>query len=74
MKTKIMILVAAANALALNLQAAFVSQTGGVVAFDPSEAVEPVMDAAIAAVLAGVGLFVLGFGIRKVYGMIKGAK
>jgi hypothetical protein len=53
-------------------QAAFLSYnaTTQAVTFDPSEVVEPVVNAVVAAVLAGVALFVIARGVRWVYKVI----
>jgi hypothetical protein len=57
-------------------QAAFLAydaQTQAVT-FDPGAAIGPVITAVVAAVLAGVSLFVIAVGVRWVYRMLKGAK
>lgn len=68
-------LAAAAGALALcPASAAFVTYTNDVVTFTPGEALEPVINGVVAAVIAGVALFTLVVGTRWVYRMLKASK
>lgn len=54
-------------------QAAFVAYDGttGVVTFTPGDALTPLMTGLVAAVLAGVAVFVLFTGIRWIYSILK---
>ena len=48
--------------------------TTGAVTFDPGVAIDPVINGVVAAVGAGVALFVVSFGVRYVYRMFKASK
>lgn len=47
------------------------TESTGAVAFTPGAAITPVIVGVIAAVAAGVGLFVIVVGVRKIFGMLK---
>lgn len=47
------------------------TESTGAVAFTPGAAITPVIVGVIAAVAAGVGLFIIVVGVRKIFGMLK---